>query len=70
MPGNRAIINYEKCHPEQCENGICAAALACARKLLKQEAPNEVPVMDPLLCLGCSDCLKACPLEAIKMAVV
>ena len=70
MQGNRAVINYEKCHPEQCESGICAAALACARKLLKQEASNEMPVMDPFLCLGCGDCLRACPLEAIRMAVV
>jgi translation initiation factor RLI1 len=70
MPGNRALINYEKCRPEQCANGTCAATLACSRKLIKQEEPNEMPMMDPLLCQGCGDCIKACPLEAIKMAMM
>jgi translation initiation factor RLI1 len=67
MPGNRAAINYEKCRPKQCPGGICTAALACSRKLIKQEAPDEEPMIDPLLCMGCGDCLKACPLEAIKI---
>jgi translation initiation factor RLI1 len=70
MPGNRALINYEKCNPERCEGGICAAAKACSRKLFKQEAPNEMPMIDPLLCIGCGDCLRACLLDAITLAVV
>ena len=70
MPGNRALINYEKCVPEHCADGTCAAALVCPRKLIKQEAPHEMPMMDPLLCQGCGDCLKACPLGAIRLAIV
>ena len=66
MPKPRAAVEYEKCHPEQCEKGICAAVLACPTKTLKQEAPYEVPY--PLgLCRGCAQCVLACPFKAIRM---
>ena len=67
MPGDRALIKYEKCHPERCDNGVCIAALACNYKVLKQVEPNEMPMMDPLLCMGCGDCMRACPAGAIRI---
>ncbi|MFC2018713.1 4Fe-4S binding protein [Chloroflexota bacterium] len=67
MPGKMALVDYNKCHPEECEDGICAAALACPRKLLQQEAAGQIPMPDPALCKGCGDCARACPLQAIKL---
>ena len=68
MPGKMALVDYKKCHPGKCDSGICKAALACSHKLLKQEAPYEIPMMDPSLCQGCGDCVRACPLKAIEIA--
>jgi translation initiation factor RLI1 len=70
LPGKMALIDYKKCHPEKCDNGICSAALACSHKLLKQEALNEIPMTDPFLCQGCGDCVRACPLKAIEITRV
>lgn len=67
MPGKVAVILYERCHPEQCDSGKCKAAMACTRKLLKQEAPNEPPMAHPSLCRACGDCVRACPNAAIKI---
>ena len=52
---------------DECDSGICAAALACSHKLLKQEAPYEIPMPDPSLCQGCGDCVQACPLKAMQI---
>ncbi len=62
-----ALVEFAKCHPEQCEGGLCAAVEACPRKLLKQETPNDIPMTDPMLCRGCGDCARACPAKAIKI---
>ncbi len=67
MPGKIALINFAECHPDQCENGVCVAVAACSHKLLKQEAPFEIPMTDPAICQGCGDCARACPLKAIKI---
>ena len=67
MPSKIALIEFEKCHPEKCGDGICAAAAACPRKLMKQEAPYEIPLPSPSICKGCGDCARACPLKAIKI---
>ncbi len=67
MPSKRALLHFNKCHPEKCEKGVCVAALACPRKLLKQEAPGEPPMPDPSLCKGCGDCARACPGKAIEI---
>ena len=67
MPTKRALVDFNKCHPEKCDKGICAAALACPRHLLKQEAPYEIPLPDPALCQGCAKCVRACPHKAIRL---
>ncbi|MFC1957430.1 4Fe-4S binding protein [Chloroflexota bacterium] len=67
MTGKIAIVDFNKCHPEECENGVCQAAQACSRKLLKQDAAHEPPMTDPALCRACGDCLRACPLKAIQI---
>jgi len=67
MPGKIALVDFNKCNPAGCEEGICAAARACPRNLLRQEAPNEPPMPDPTLCKGCADCVRACPSKAIQI---
>lgn len=67
MMGKLALVDYGKCDPGRCEGGVCTAALACPRKLLIQEAPDEAPMADPSLCRGCGDCARSCPLRAIEV---
>ena len=68
MPSKMALLHYDKCHPESCDSGICVAAMACVRKLIKQEAAYQIPMPDPSLCQGCGDCVRACPEKAIEIA--
>ena len=65
MPQPKVMINYQACDPVFCENGICTAAQVCQRKVLRQEKPGEMPDISPSLCLGCIDCISACPREAL-----
>lgn len=65
MAGKIALVDFGKCRPQDCAGGICAAAAACPRKLIKQEAPHDVPMTDPFACRGCADCVRACPARAI-----
>jgi len=67
MPSKMALVDYKKCHPEKCDSGVCAAVQAYSQKLLKQEAPYEIPMMDPSDCRGCGDCVRACPMKAIEI---
>ena len=67
MPQKMVVVNYTKCHPEHCDNGTCAAVLACPHKLLKQEVPYEAPMPNPSICQGCAKCVVACPLKAIEL---
>ncbi len=65
-----AIIDYERCDPGTCnpEQGTCPAAAACQQKVIKQiDGPFEQPMLFQNLCLGCWDCLGACPLEAVSI---
>ena len=34
MVGRIALLDFEKCRPESCEGGICAASLACPQKAI------------------------------------
>jgi translation initiation factor RLI1 len=65
MPGKIALVDFNKCHPDRCESGVCKAAGVCRYKLLKQEKPYEIPIADPFICRGCGDCARACPFQAI-----
>lgn len=70
MPSKKtfATIDYERCNPQQCdpERGICAALTACTHKVIKQiDGAFESPVIFQDMCMGCWDCIEACPLAAI-----
>ncbi len=67
MPGKAALVDFAKCRPEYCDKGICPAVAVCPHKLIKQEAPYEVPMFYPAICQGCGDCVLACPLKAIRV---
>lgn len=63
-----AIVNYKSCHPKSCDpqQGLCAAVPACTHKVVKQiDGPFESPAIFQDLCMGCWDCIAACPLDAI-----
>jgi translation initiation factor RLI1 len=70
MPGKIALVDFNKCHPEQCGEGVCQAAGACRYKLLKQEKVFEIPIADPFICRGCGDCARACPLQAVLIEII
>ena len=67
MPKKTAVVDYAKCIPESCDQGICLAVLACPNKVLRQEAPYEMPDPNPSMCIGCGLCVEACPEKAIRM---
>lgn len=67
MPKKIIVVDYHACDPEQCENGICMAALVCKKKVLTQEAPYAMPDTKASRCLSCSLCMQACPKGAIHV---
>jgi len=67
MPKQMATVDYSKCRPDQCDQGLCLAVLACKHKILKQEALYEMPDPNPAMCVGCGLCAQACPLKAVQM---
>jgi len=68
MPQKVAVVDYTKCAPEKCDQGVCVAARECEHRSLKQGSPYEMPEINPSKwCHGCAKCVQACPLKAIKM---
>ncbi len=65
-----AMVDYEICDPMKCspEQGRCASAKACTHKVFKQmDGPFEQPMIFQDMCMGCWDCIEACPLDAVKI---
>jgi len=65
-----AVIDFNRCLPGECNSGVCPAVLACRRKILIQEKPGEIPMVNPAICRACSDCVRACPRSAIRITQV
>jgi ferredoxin len=62
-------VNFIKCDPNKCDSdkGICAAVSSCKHDILEQEEPFEPPMhFSRDMCVGCSDCIRACKLKAIE----
>ncbi|MBM3148652.1 MAG: hypothetical protein FJ022_04910 [Chloroflexi bacterium] len=69
MPQPQAAIDYAKCRPRECGDGICLAAKECPNKILRQESAFEYPFSHPSrYCRGCAKCAQACPFGAVKIA--
>jgi ATP-binding cassette subfamily E protein 1 len=65
-----ATIDYKRCDPKTCDpdNGFCPAVPACAHKVIKQlDGAFESPMVFQDMCMGCWDCIEACPLDAVGM---
>ena len=45
----------------------CEARQVCRTKAILQIDPGEPPFVDVHRCMGCMDCMKACPFEAIQV---
>jgi translation initiation factor RLI1 len=65
-----AMVDYETCNPMKCnpEKGICLAVNACTHKVIKQiDEAFKPPMIFQDMCMGCWDCIDACPLNAIQI---
>jgi translation initiation factor RLI1 len=65
-----ALVDYKICNPNECDpdEGICAAVEACSKAVLEQiDGTFEAPIVNQDMCLGCGDCIEACPLDAIQI---
>jgi MinD superfamily P-loop ATPase len=62
-----AAVDYTICDIQKCsKDGVCIACKHCKNKVLRQEEPGQPPFqLGP--CQGCSSCLTACPLKAIRL---
>jgi len=62
-----ATVIFDRCRPAECSaDGRCPARSACEKRVLKQDAPGEPPYVFAM-CVGCGDCVEACPLDAIEL---
>ncbi len=67
MPNSMVSLNYRQCKPDICNEGSCAALVACPLKLIQQEEKFGFPMINPSHCKGCSKCVTACPQKAISV---
>lgn len=66
MPKPIISLDYQRCEPKQCEQGVCRAVALCRRKALRQEQPFEPPELNAELCLGCAVCTTVCSAHALQ----
>ena len=70
MPGKYAHIDFNRCDPRKHdpERGKCPAVASCGKKLLEQEEDFDGPLLiSATMCVGCGDCVRTCPLGAIRI---
>ena len=66
-----AVIDREKCHPQECGNYLCAKLCPVNRAgadcIYPGEDKGNKARIDELLCTGCGICPKRCPFGAIEI---
>jgi translation initiation factor RLI1 len=67
MPNQTSVVDYDRCQPLQCDNGICNVVGACPHGFLFQEKAFELPEPRPGACVGCGICTQACLHDAVRM---
>jgi NAD-dependent dihydropyrimidine dehydrogenase PreA subunit len=68
MARKTALLDYSLCRPSECdEAGVCRLVEVCPSKLIKQEKPGFPPMTEPFSCRACGECVRACPLNTIKI---
>ena len=65
-PKIKIAIDYKRCDPKRCDQGICAVLLECPSKLVKQIEPYGCPYPVAGFCQECGNCSEACLLKAIS----
>ncbi len=66
-----AVIDREKCHPDECGNYLCAKLCPVNRAgadcIYPGDDPGKKARIDEVLCTGCGICPKRCPFGAITI---
>ncbi|MBI2666042.1 ribosome biogenesis/translation initiation ATPase RLI [Candidatus Woesearchaeota archaeon] len=66
-----AVIDREKCHPDECGNYLCAKLCPVNRAgadcIYPGDDPGKKARIDEMLCTGCQICPKRCPFGAISI---
>ncbi|MEK6845898.1 MAG: ATP-binding cassette domain-containing protein, partial [Nanoarchaeota archaeon] len=65
-----AIIERQKCHPQDCGDYLCAKLCPVNRagaECIKPDPLTTKAVIDEMLCTGCGICPKRCPFGAIQI---
>ena len=57
-----AVVDLHRC----IGSGSCV--YACPKKHVLGVIQGQAKLLDPLACNGCSECLRACPVEAITLS--